>query len=50
MDVNSLQLSIVEKVKSSVNCNSDIDEYKLYEFLVNEIINSHPDKYDRNCS
>lgn len=45
MHANSLQLSIVEKVKSAVNCNSDIDEYKLYEFLVKEIINSHPDKY-----
>lgn len=45
MDVNSLQLSIVEKVKSAVNCNSDIDEYKLYELLTKEIINSHPDKY-----
>lgn len=45
MSIDSLQLSIVEKVKSAVNCNSDIDEYKLYELLTKEIINSHPDKY-----
>lgn len=45
MNSDFLQLSIVEKVKSAVNCNSDIDEYKLYELLANEIINSHPDKY-----
>lgn len=45
MSIDSLQLSIVEKVKSAVNCNSDIDEYKLYELLTKEIINNHPDKY-----
>lgn len=45
MSIDSLQLSIVEKVKSAVNCNSNIDEYKLYELLTKEIINSHPDKY-----
>lgn len=40
MSIDSLQLSIVEKVKSTINCNYDIDRYKLYELLAKEIINS----------
>lgn len=45
MSIDSLQLSIVEKVKYAINCNSDIDEYKLLELLTKSIINNHPDKY-----
>ena len=45
MSIDSLQLSIVEKVKYAVNCNSDIDEYKLLELLTKNIINTHPDKF-----
>ena len=45
MNANSIQISIVERVKKAIDINYDIDEYKLYELLTKEIINSHPDKY-----
>ena len=45
MNDNSLQTSIIERVKKVLDINTEIEECQLYKLLHDTMINSHPDKF-----